>query len=98
MSRCARRHPGFELFLFLQVLGTIITEWEPGRRLLEELLEDAAATATFVAKAVAIAAHHGFHGWLVNIENPVRPDLVRQLARSPFPVTPTCSLARCRRW
>ena len=98
VSRCARRHPGFELFLFLQVLGTIITEWEPGRRLLEELLEDAAATATFVAKAVAIAAHHGFHGWLVNIENPVRPDLVRQLARSPFPVTPTCSLARCRRW
>ena len=75
------------------MLGTIITEWEPGRLLLEHLLEDAAATTTFVTKAVAIAAHHGFHGWLVNIENPVRPDLVRQHARFP-----TCSLPRFRRW
>lgn len=60
----------------LQVLGTIITEWDAGKVLLESLLEDPAATATFVARCVDIAGHHGFHGWLVNIENPVKKELV----------------------
>jgi hypothetical protein len=58
------------------VLGTIITEWAEGQALLESLLGNKAAAATFVANCIAIAQHHGFHGWLVNIENKVKPEQV----------------------
>ena len=33
----------------------------------------------FVTNCVDIAVHHGFQGWLVNIENVVREDLVPAL-------------------
>ena len=88
------------------MLGTFITEWEPGRVLLESLLEDKVPQTTlsssilastiiscqhisihncqvktdqFVTNCVDIAVHHGFQGWLVNIENVVREDLVPAL-------------------
>ena len=38
-----------------------------------------AKTDQFVTNCVDIAAHHGFQGWLVNIENVVREDLVPAL-------------------
>ena len=77
------------------MLGTFITEWDPGRILLESLLEDEVPqihltfqrctnnhqvkTDQFVTTCVDIAVHHGFQGWLVNIENVVREDLVPAL-------------------
>ena len=36
-------------------------------------------TDQFVTNCVDIAVHHGFQGWLVNIENVVREDLVPAL-------------------
>ena len=36
-------------------------------------------TDLFVTNCVNIADHHGFQGWLVNIENVVREDLVPAL-------------------
>jgi mannosyl-glycoprotein endo-beta-N-acetylglucosaminidase len=52
-------------------LGTIITEWDDGRRRLNEMLRSHAAIEHCVAQLVKIAVHFGFDGWLVNIENPV---------------------------
>ena len=36
-------------------------------------------TDKFVSNCIDIASHHGFQGWLVNIENVVREDLVPAL-------------------
>ena len=36
-------------------------------------------TDKFVSNCIDIALHHGFQGWLVNIENVVREDLVPAL-------------------
>jgi hypothetical protein len=42
------------------VLGTIITEWEGGRAIMEELLRQPAKMAAFVEKCAQIAEHLGF--------------------------------------
>lgn len=51
------------------VYGTIITEWEEGRALLEELLSSRAKMERSVQQLVNIALYYRFDGWLVNIEN-----------------------------
>jgi hypothetical protein len=55
--------------LRLQVLGTFITEWAEGRAKCEQLLSSRAAAEAAAEQLVALALHHGFEGWLVNIEN-----------------------------
>ncbi|EFJ50266.1 hypothetical protein VOLCADRAFT_58694, partial [Volvox carteri f. nagariensis] len=58
----------------VRVLGTFITEaWEDGRSRCEALIGSSPAAARDTAeRLVALAAFHGFDGWLVNIENGVR--------------------------
>lgn len=65
----------------VQVLGTIITEWDTGQEMLEEILADNEKLNKFVNVCVKIAAIHGFHGWLLNIENPVQPELIPSLLK-----------------
>ena len=65
----------------VQILGTIITEWDEGKAMLEEILSDAEKRDKFVRICVKIAATHGFHGWLLNIENPVREELIPSLLK-----------------
>ncbi|GJP70253.1 hypothetical protein CLOP_g1216 [Closterium sp. NIES-67] len=63
-SNCCRTHG-------VQSLGTFITEWEQGAAVCRQLLASP-ATAALAAQQLAELAHwHGFHGWLVNIENKV---------------------------
>ena len=50
-----------------------------GAEMLEELLEDSDKLTKFVSVCGDLARHHGFHGWLLNIENPVKPHLVPRL-------------------
>lgn len=63
------------------MLGTIITEWGPGKQLLEKILASDDNIEKFTAVTAAICAHYGFHGWLLNIENEVEPELVGQLIK-----------------
>ena len=63
------------------VLGTIITEWDAGKELLEKLLDSDENIEKFVQVAARICVHYGFHGWLLNFENPVRQELVPKLAK-----------------
>lgn len=65
----------------VQMLGTIITEWDSGKAMLEEILSDAEKLNKFVNVCVKIASCHGFHGWLLNIENPVQPELIPGLLK-----------------
>ena len=65
----------------VKVLGTIITEWEAGRELMETLLVSDENIEKFIQVAARICAHYGFHGWLLNIENTVRQELVPKLVK-----------------
>lgn len=53
------------------VYGTIITEWDAGRELLEELLSSRTKMERSVQQLVNIALYYRFDGWLVNIENEI---------------------------
>lgn len=53
------------------VLGTFITEWEAGSAVCKKLLASEETVALAVRQLVCIANHHGFEGWLINIENEV---------------------------
>jgi mannosyl-glycoprotein endo-beta-N-acetylglucosaminidase len=61
------------------VLGTLITEWEAGAAACRTLFGSAAAAEAAAAQLAAIAAHHGFEGWLVNVENDVEQGHVPHL-------------------
>ena len=61
------------------VYGTIITEGEAGRSLLEALLSSRAKLERSVQQLVNLALYYRFDGWLVNVENEVREDLVERL-------------------
>ncbi|PRW45396.1 glycoside isoform A [Chlorella sorokiniana] len=50
-------------------LGTLITEWEAGAAACRQLFGTAAAAEAAAAQLARIAAHYGFDGWIVNIEN-----------------------------
>lgn len=52
----------------VKVLGTFITEWNAGKDVCCQLLESEAAAEQCARQLAAIAAYHGFEGWLINIE------------------------------
>ncbi|KAK9833780.1 hypothetical protein WJX74_005705 [Apatococcus lobatus] len=52
-----------------KVLGTFITEWAEGGALCEQLFASPEAAETAAGQLSRIAVHHGFDGWLLNIEN-----------------------------
>lgn len=56
----------------VQILGTIITEFDHGEHICEQVLQSKATVDFFVEKCVEIAVAYGFDGWLLNIENPVK--------------------------
>lgn len=59
-----------------QVLGTFITEWDAGRDACRQLFASEAAAEQCARQLAAIAAWHGFEGWLINIENELSPENV----------------------
>ena len=65
--------------LCVQVLGTLITEWDAGRKECEAFLatdETAEHTARQLAR---IAAYFRFDGWLLNVENELNAALTPRL-------------------
>ena len=63
----------------LPILGTLITEWEAGAAACRQLFGTAAAAEAAAAQLAAIAAHRGFDGWLINIENGMEPSDIPNL-------------------
>jgi len=63
----------------MQILGTFITEWESGSLLCELLLWTEQSAEAAAMQLAQIAAHYGFDGWLLNIENPVLQRLIPNL-------------------
>eukprot|EP00731_Ephydatia_muelleri_P031174 Em0022g688a len=54
-------------------LGTIITEWQDGARLCSQLFESDDLVVKLAQRLVDMAEYYNFDGWLVNIENPIKP-------------------------
>lgn len=59
------------------MLGTFITEFGPGKQRCSRLFASTASAEAVAEQLVRLALHHGFEGWLVNIENPLTPEQVR---------------------
>ncbi|GAQ78794.1 mannosyl-glycoprotein endo-beta-N-acetylglucosaminidase [Klebsormidium nitens] len=55
----------------VKVLGTFITEWDAGAAICREILSTVESARHVADQLVAIAMHHKFDGWLLNIENKV---------------------------
>ena len=66
--RCVQQPRSFSCSA-MQVLGTLITEWDEGRAKCEAFLGSEAAAQQAARQLAAIAAYFGFDGWLINIEN-----------------------------
>jgi len=49
--------------------------------MLETILRDDQVMNTFIKVCVRLCRHYGFHGWLLNIENKVNPELIPQLLK-----------------
>ncbi len=58
----------------VQILGTIITEATDGEKIWETIFEDQETQNIFVDQLSQICKHYKFDGYLINIENPIKPD------------------------
>lgn len=54
---------------WLLLPGTLITEWDDGKKRCETFLSSEDSYKALADKLVEISAYYGFDGWLVNIEN-----------------------------
>lgn len=53
----------------VQVLGTIITEWDEGAKICTKILANQVSMDRFTEKVIDIMISYNFDGWLFNIEN-----------------------------
>lgn len=63
----------------MTVAGTLITEWDNGKRVWDDILISDDAVEEFVNNLVAICCHFGFDGYLLNVENAIAPERVSRL-------------------
>lgn len=63
----------------VKVFGTIITEWDQGAEICQELLESKETVLSFCRQICEITKFYGFDGWLLNIENKIREQEVDML-------------------
>ncbi|XP_067860277.1 cytosolic endo-beta-N-acetylglucosaminidase isoform X2 [Heptranchias perlo] len=61
------------------ILGTFITEWKDGATICEAFLEKEETFRAMADKLVLIAQCFQFDGWLVNIENELSPNAVKNV-------------------
>ncbi|GFT89120.1 cytosolic endo-beta-N-acetylglucosaminidase [Nephila pilipes] len=57
----------------VQVLGTFITEWDEGVQVFEQIFTDRASVHQLCMQLIHIAIFYEFDGWLINIENELKP-------------------------
>lgn len=65
----------------MTISGTLITEWDDGSKVWDEILKSDGAVEDFVDNLVAICCHFGFDGYLLNVENTIPPERVSRLER-----------------
>ncbi|KAK3091343.1 hypothetical protein FSP39_019132 [Pinctada imbricata] len=63
----------------VQMLGTVITEWQEGLQRCKTFLESESAYKAVGDKLVSIATYYKFDGWLINIENPIQGEKLGNL-------------------
>ncbi|XP_033739012.1 cytosolic endo-beta-N-acetylglucosaminidase-like isoform X3 [Pecten maximus] len=63
----------------VQMMGTLITEWDDGKKRCHQIIESEESYMMFADKLVEITKHYGMDGWLVNIENVVQADRVQRM-------------------
>lgn len=63
----------------VQILGTIITEFDDGEKIWNVLLNNDDDMDAFIAKLVEICSHYQFDGYLLNIENKIATRLIPKL-------------------
>jgi len=61
------------------VLGTLITEWEQGTVACEELLSSDTKMQRAAHQLATLAQVYNFEGWVINIENELRREVVERL-------------------
>lgn len=62
----------------VEILGTIITEFDDGKKIWDRVLVDDDLMETFISKLVNICNHYNFDGYLVNVENTIdKPHLTK---------------------
>ncbi|GFY68600.1 cytosolic endo-beta-N-acetylglucosaminidase [Trichonephila inaurata madagascariensis] len=57
----------------VQALGTFITEWDEGVEVFEQIFTDKASVHQLCMQLIHIAIFYEFDGWLINIENELKP-------------------------
>nr|CAD7575587.1 unnamed protein product [Timema californicum] len=67
----------------VKILGTIITEWNDGKEVWKQVLENSRSVLRFVDCLVNICLHFGFDGYLLNVENPMEQEKF-PLFKKPF--------------
>ncbi|KAB7502689.1 Cytosolic endo-beta-N-acetylglucosaminidase [Armadillidium nasatum] len=63
----------------VKVLGTLITEWDEGETIWDTILNDPAICELALNNLVEIAQTYRFEGWLLNIENKINPEKIKDL-------------------
>ncbi|GAB1598562.1 cytosolic endo-beta-N-acetylglucosaminidase-like [Argonauta hians] len=61
------------------ILGTVITEHDVGAKICNEILQSQESYELIARKLTEIAKFYNLDGWLLNIENTIRPDKIRKL-------------------
>ncbi|KAL3876300.1 hypothetical protein ACJMK2_034164 [Sinanodonta woodiana] len=62
------------------ILGTVITEWDDGKKNCEIFLQTEESYKALANKLVQIAVYYQFDGWLINIENIIQVNMIENLA------------------
>lgn len=65
----------------VQILGTLITEWDDGVKIWNEIFLDESTQNRLVDQLVTIQKHYKFDGYLINIENKLTPDQLPKLKK-----------------
>ncbi|XP_015127690.1 cytosolic endo-beta-N-acetylglucosaminidase isoform X1 [Diachasma alloeum] len=63
----------------VKVLGTVITEHKDGEEIWSELLSSLEKTRKFADALITLAKFYGFEGWLLNVENKIKPEDIERL-------------------
>lgn len=63
----------------VKILGTIITELEPGAKIWDEIFESRESIKKFADALVKVAKFYKFDGWLLNVENKIKPGDIEKL-------------------
>ena len=63
----------------VQILGTVITEFDAGEKIWSEILAQPENQLKFVQNLTEISKIVGFDGWLLNIENKIAPEKIPEL-------------------